>query len=66
MIFRRRLPLSHSSGFDRAGRIGELWLDPRSRTFAELLIDCEDDPYTRAVILVMLREEELRGGLGGC
>jgi hypothetical protein len=31
-------------GFERADRIGEFWSDPESRTFAELLIDCEDDP----------------------
>ena len=28
--------------FERAGRIGELWSYPESRTFAELLIDCEE------------------------
>jgi hypothetical protein len=26
--------------FDRADRIGEFWGNPRTRTFAELLIDC--------------------------
>jgi hypothetical protein len=29
--------------FERAGRIGEFWGHPESRTFAELLIDCEED-----------------------
>ena len=29
--------------FERADRIGEFWGYPQSRTFAELLIDCEDD-----------------------
>jgi hypothetical protein len=29
--------------FDRADRIGEFWGYPQSRTFAELLIDCEED-----------------------
>ena len=29
--------------FDRADRIGEFWGYPESRTFAELLIDCEED-----------------------
>jgi hypothetical protein len=29
--------------FERADRIGELWGYPESRTFAELLIDCEED-----------------------
>ena len=27
--------------FDRANRIGEFWGYPKTRTFAELLIDCE-------------------------
>jgi hypothetical protein len=31
--------------YDRALRIGDL-LDPRSRTFAELLIDCEECPQS--------------------
>jgi hypothetical protein len=30
--------------YDRASRIGDFWLDPRSRTFAELLIDAEEHP----------------------
>jgi len=29
--------------FERADRIGEFWSYPESRTFAELLIDCEED-----------------------
>ena len=29
--------------FDRADRIGEFWSYPESRTFAELLIDFEED-----------------------
>ena len=28
--------------FDRANRIGEFWGNPKTRTFAELLIDCEE------------------------
>jgi hypothetical protein len=48
--------------YERAKRIGDYWLDHRSRTFAELLIDCEESPYTRGVVVGMLREEELRGG----
>jgi hypothetical protein len=28
---------------ERADRIGEFWGYPESRTFAELLIDCEED-----------------------
>jgi len=33
--------------FDRANRIGEFWGYPESRTFAELLIDCEEDRTLR-------------------
>jgi hypothetical protein len=33
--------------FERADRIGEFWSYPESRTFAELLIDCEEDRTLR-------------------
>lgn len=29
--------------FDRADAIGSYWANPKTRTFAELLIDCEED-----------------------
>ena len=38
---------------DRAERIGDSWANPRTRTFGELLIDCEED-------------RTLRGGWSGC
>ena len=46
--------------FDRARRIRLFYGNPKTRTFAELLIDCEESPNTRGVILGMLREDELR------
>jgi hypothetical protein len=48
--------------YDRAARIGDFWVDPKTRTFGELLMDLEESPHARAVVLGMLREEELRGG----
>jgi len=38
--------------------IGSYWGYPQSRTFAELLIDCEEDRRLRAVLVGMLREAE--------
>jgi len=34
--------------FDRADRVGEFYRNPKTRTFAELLIDCEEDRTLRA------------------
>jgi hypothetical protein len=34
----------------------EFWSSPQSRTFAELLIECEEDWVLRAVLVRMLRE----------
>ena len=42
--------------FGRADRIAEFWANPKTRTFAELLIDCEEDRTLRAVLVEMLRE----------
>jgi hypothetical protein len=33
--------------FERADRIGSYWGNPNTRTFAELLIDCEEDRTLR-------------------
>jgi hypothetical protein len=43
---------------DRAERIGEFLSYPQSRTYAELLIDCEEDWTLQAVPVGMLREDE--------
>ena len=40
----------------RAERIGEYYGNPKTRAFAELLIDPEEDPYLRAVLVGMLRD----------
>ena len=44
--------------FERADAIGSCWAHPKTRTFAELLIDCEEDRMLRAVIVGMLREAD--------
>jgi hypothetical protein len=42
--------------FDRAGRIGEFWASPATRSFGELFIDLEEDGVARAVVAGILRE----------
>ena len=42
---------------ERAERIREFWSYPACRTFAELLMDCEEDRTLRAALVGMLQEE---------
>ena len=42
--------------FERADAIGAYWGNPKTRTLAERLIDAEEDPYLRAVLVGILRE----------
>ncbi|HEX5902373.1 MAG TPA: hypothetical protein VF028_04575, partial [Actinomycetota bacterium] len=37
--------------FDRVGAIQTYWGNPATRTFGELLIDCEEDRVVRAVLV---------------
>jgi hypothetical protein len=48
--------LGKSEDFERADAIGTFWGHPGTRTFGELLIDLEEDPAMRAVLVRMLRE----------
>ena len=40
---------------ERADRIGSYYEDPKTRAFAELLIDCEEDRTLRVVLVGMLQ-----------
>ena len=42
--------------FERVGMIQSYWGSPATRTFGELLIDCEEDLTLRAVLVGMLRK----------
>jgi hypothetical protein len=44
--------------YECADVIGEYFQDPRTRNFAELLIDAEEEKYLRAVLVGMLREAD--------
>jgi hypothetical protein len=50
--------------YERAGEIGAYWRSG-TKTFAELLIDCEESPHMRGVVMGVLREDDLRGATGG-
>jgi hypothetical protein len=44
--------------YERVDRIGEFFGNPQTRSFAELLIDAEEDPVLRALLVGMLRESD--------
>ena len=44
--------------FDRVGAIQTYWGNPATRTFGELLIDCEEDRVVRAVLVGRLGERK--------
>jgi hypothetical protein len=46
--------------YDRAWRIQLFNGNPKTRTLAELLIDPEESPHARGVVLVELRDRKLR------
>jgi hypothetical protein len=50
-------PRPHAPDFERADPIGEFWSYPKSRPFAELLIDCEEDRGSENIA-----EDSLRRG----
>ena len=58
---RERLHVLTLPDLDRADQIGEFWGNTKTRTFAELLIHCEEDRTLRAVLVGMLREAERSG-----
>jgi hypothetical protein len=52
----RTSPRSHALDFERANAIGSYWANSKTRIFAELLIDCEEDRMLRVVLVGMLPE----------
>jgi hypothetical protein len=46
---------------ERADRVGKFFATRETRSLAELLIDCEEDHATRALVVGMLRERITNG-----
>jgi hypothetical protein len=47
---------------ERVRTIGEFHADPRTRSFAQLLVDIEESPHARAFVLAELQRREPHGG----
>jgi hypothetical protein len=58
---RKLLHVLCNPDFNCADRIGEFWGYPQSRSFAELLIDCEEDRTLTAALVGMLLEADRSG-----
>jgi hypothetical protein len=48
--------------FERARKIGDFWSNPRSKAFAELLMDAEADKIVRGVLIGLLRDLDRKDG----
>jgi hypothetical protein len=55
---RRLLHVLMLPDFERADAIGSYWGNPKTRAFAELPIDSEEDRTLRVVLVGMLREAD--------